>query len=78
MSVLLWPLVGYLGIGIVWLVVLLTLVRSLHESVTVREAAVHLLGWPYVLVVLRLWWVVIVAALIFGLVSFAALAAGAK
>ena len=50
-----WAFVLYVGIGVLWLSAMLILARREYETVSPREALIHLLGWPFVLVVLRVW-----------------------
>ena len=57
MDVAAWAFVLYVGIGALWLSAMLMLARRQYETVSLKEALIHLLGWPFVLVVLRLWWV---------------------
>ncbi len=68
-----WTFAAYVGIGAVWLVAMLVLARRQYEYVSLKEAVIHVLAWPFVLVVLRLWWVAFVAATIIGLAALSTL-----
>ena len=46
----------YLGIGLVWLSMVVSVSRRQFEYVSPKESAVHILGWPYVFFELKLWW----------------------
>lgn len=72
MSDFLWPLAVYFGIGVVWLSVVVVLARSQYEYVSPKESAIHILGWPFVLIEVKLWWVAIVAVAIVGITAFTA------
>lgn len=69
-----WTFAAYVGIGAVWLVAMLVLARQQYEYVSFKEAVIHVLAWPFVLVALRLWWVVFIAGAIVGLAALSALA----
>ena len=62
----------YFGIGVVWLAVVKVMARSQYEYVSPKEAAIHILAWPFVLVEVKLWWVAIAAVAVVGVTAFAA------
>jgi hypothetical protein len=70
MSHLLWPFGVYFGIGVVWLAVVKVMARSQYEYVSPKEAAIHILAWPFVLVEVKLWWVAIAAVAVVGAAAF--------
>ena len=72
MQVVPWTFAAYIGVGAIWLVTMLVLARRQYEWVSLKEAVIHLLAWPFVLVVLRLWTVALVAAAVIGLTAIAA------
>jgi hypothetical protein len=61
---------AYVTVGVVWFLAMLGLSQSSPESVSLREALFHILAWPYVFAVLRLWWALIVAAAMIGILGF--------
>jgi hypothetical protein len=69
-----WTIAAYVGIGAAWLIAMLVLARREYDYVSFKEAVIHVLAWPFVLVVLRLWWVAFVAVAIIGLAAISALA----
>lgn len=71
MSTIFWPVAVYFGIGLVWLSVVLVMARSQYEYVSPKESAVHILGWPFVLIEVKLWWVATAAVALVGLTAFA-------
>lgn len=66
----LWPLGAYIAIGIGWLALVIGLARSGFDYVSPKEATIHLLAWPYVLIDLKLWWVAVVAISVVGFAMF--------
>ncbi len=69
-----WMLAVDVGIGVIWFCAMLILAQVEHESLSLKEGLIYVLAWPFVLVVLRLWWAAIIAAVIIGLATFLALA----
>ena len=61
----------YVGIGVVWLSMVRAVSRRQFEYVSPKESAVHILGWPYVFVELKLWWLGLPAAATLGATAFA-------
>lgn len=70
MDVMLWAIVVYFGSGVVWLAVILVLARIDYQTISIKEALIHLLAWPYVLVSARVWWAVIAVAMIVAWATF--------
>lgn len=61
----------YLVIGLIWLSMVKAVSRRQFEYVSPKEAAVHILGWPYVFFELKLWWLALFAAAALGAVALA-------
>ena len=72
MQVAPWTIAAYIGVGTIWLVTMLVLARRQYEWVSLKEAVIHLLAWPFVFVALRLWSLALVAAAIVGLAAISA------
>ena len=74
MEVAPWTIAAYVGIGAAWLIAMLVLAKREYDSVSFKEAVIHVLAWPFVLIVLRLWWVAFVAVAIIGLAALSSFA----
>lgn len=61
----------YLGIGLIWLSMVMAVSRRQFEYVSPKESAVHILGWPYVFFELKLWWLALSAAATICATAFA-------
>jgi hypothetical protein len=69
-----WTFGAYVAIGAAWLIAMLVLARREYDYVSFKEAVIHVLAWPFVLVVLRLWWVAFVATAIIGMAALSTFA----
>lgn len=69
MSDLILMVAVYLGIGLVWLPVVVAMSKRQFEHVSPKEAVVHIVAWPWVFFELKLWWLALSAAAIVGAIA---------
>ena len=67
----------YLGIGVVWLsiVIVKTVSKRQFEYVARKELIVRIVAWPWVFPELKLWWLALLAAATIGATAFAGVGA---
>lgn len=67
----LWIGIVYAGTGAAWLVAMLVLARTQQKAVSIKEAVIHAVGWPYAFYAPRLWWLLALAIAVFFLTVLA-------